>query len=387
MKAGRSTPCIADSMSQESREAMTQLHHADPEPDPDLHAFVDDELSDEDRFRLEHTISNDSDRLSELRAIVRAKNLVAGLPRFAASPELSTTLVKAIRRRRLRLWSATILSVGSLAAASILFLFLRMSVVPLSEPTATVVPTTDSDSVVGANNRTLPTPSPESIALQPALHTPQLASRDEAPAPARAKAPDSDRERLRRLLDRGATRQVTVAVEDLSPATLEALDSTIRNGNYREPEHARLSRVSSPSPVGVEDIVYALVMDEVELGHLRRRIERVHPRSTSVDEVLSDEVRASVASVGDIQFRKGTPRASLMEQPSSAAFESALRRRSENVSKDRFQGTGVASPFNDQVTVSGPPTLDKPRLALPQAGKTDPPLAVYLIRICRKPQK
>jgi anti-sigma factor RsiW len=97
----------------------------EPMDDPRLHDFLDGRLPPEDRARLERELAADpllSDRLRELRALDAA---IAALPGHAAPPDFTARVVRAARKRRLRILRLVMPLAGVAAAVLLVVFFAR----------------------------------------------------------------------------------------------------------------------------------------------------------------------------------------------------------------------------------------------------------------------
>lgn len=377
---------------------MNAKRIADPDPDPNLSAYLDGELDDAGRSSFESAISASPCLRADLGDYARVRDLIANLPRPEPDRDFSATILEAIsrtgrssRERRRRLLVG--LTVGACLAASLLLVATRFG--RASRPSSPRLDVAEASRRPVDLPRPLPTPG-----TRPARPTPGVLPVDVAILPSvlavEEKARD-DRGRLRTLLGRGEARQIVVVVDALGPATLDALDDAIRQSNRRVPEHARILLVQDVA-IGPDGpgVVYALAMDEVEHDLFRRKLEERFPKALSESGPPAANLLVSLGSIGRIEIREGEPRSTLMDPPHDLDVNLGIRQPKLIDARDRIvdrDGRIIADNHAKDSSRSGTgtPPLDGPRgfragdvqgppLARPRppiAG--DPPIAVYLV--------
>ena len=343
----------------------------DPDPDPDLHAYLDDQLDLEERAKVELALEASSSLRSRMTQFARTRDLVASLPRPELDRDLSSSITQAIadssRKRRFMMAG---MSVASALAACVVFAFLKtqtppipahpraIASVPASRPSVAIAP---SPLPIPAANPSPPLPHilPVEAAIEPALLAAEIKQHE-------------NQERLQSLLKMGPTREITILVDRVEPSSFGALEEAIRTSNRKFPEHARISLVQTVTdhPDGPSTtVVYALTMDEVEHANFRKKLEKQFPKAVSRDAPPAADTLASLNDVGTIEIREGEPRSTLMPPPLELARMSDIRQNKSSDSKEKFLGPNGETLVPDS---SPKGSLEGARVAQPDAGEIAP---------------
>jgi hypothetical protein len=295
-----------------------------PEFDLLLTAYLDDELGHEPRLLVETALRGDPKVAERLAVLGRVRDLVAALPPPEPVPDLSGEVVAFLQTRRRSSFRAAgyaAAMISGLAAAAILIMLRTPTHGPVGDRLATRLPE------VRKALPAPPAPPRRAIVSRPIPPTLDMAIREDVLA-AEIRERD-DRSGLADLLKQDEVRVVDLLVDEVGPASLEALDSVVKSTSRIEHRHARIHVVQGveidPSRPG-RACAYVLVMDEHEYAKFRKKIDDRFPGSASKPAPMPRDSVASLAKVGRMEFfRDGLPTGTLTRPPAEVLSEVASR--------------------------------------------------------------
>jgi hypothetical protein len=319
-----------------------------PNDESVLTAYLDGELEPDQRSALESVLMMDVDLARQLRGLAEVRTLVAGLPRPSLPVDLAGAVAARIEARSLSDRLHRLLpqrpvgfhaaAIGGLTvAASLIFaaLVVRPPARPAPPQAAVRSPATPA----------LPVPP---VANQPASPVELLAS---GPAPAldparlaRKREDAADAEKVRALLDSPRLRRVLIVTDIIGEGTLDRVEELVQKTPRTDAVYGRIT-VSQGIVIDPlhpsEATVFALVMNDQELDHFRKKLEQSFPKA--VEEAEPDPiVVAQLGEVGGLTVLPGTPASSVVI-PSTVSPRIALR--SDESLQQPAMETRVAAEF------------------------------------------
>ena len=319
-----------------------------------LTAYLDGELEPDERASIESALVADPVLAKQLWRLTELRDLIVGLPRPVLPVDLAGAISARIGPSRVALgfWPALrprsrVVAAalwGFALAASLLIavgLALR-SRGPASPPTRGLPPVEIVE---------IPTRSVEPKPANVAESTPPRPGLTPRPAAVVRKRDDvAAGEEFRAMLDSPRLRRVFLVTDIIGEGTPDRVGELVQKTPRTDASYGRIivSQGIVIDPLHPnEATVFALVMNEQELGHLRRRLEQSFPQR--VEEAEADPiVVAQLAEVGQVAVMRGTPASSVVI-PGDVSPQIALR---ENPSLQRpVQTSQLTPPF-------GRPDLD-----------------------------
>jgi hypothetical protein len=297
-----------------------------------LTAYLDGELSRDDRHAVEAALKSNPRLVAQLRELAAVRGLVAGLFRPGTPYDMVGPVMARLSRRPWdRLWARrSELAMGSgLAAAAVLLIGLTIwryehSVGPLDQ---------HAPQIASSSNSVHPAPVVSSAA--PALPKTTVAPPTTAPSvkpdpaalilagPDRNEV-DRDRERQRILNyldgaqpDSPSVRRIILTADQLETAASEVQQLLINTPRTR-PHFGRMALTKGfevdPKEPG-EAVVFVLVMDETELRYVRKEIEGNLHFSMRDAGVLAPAVVTMLADIGQVGALNGQRADRLLPPP------------------------------------------------------------------------
>jgi anti-sigma factor RsiW len=300
----------------------------DRDDDSRLSGYLDGELDPAEREAVEAARAADpalAARLDELEAVRRQLGALSRplAPRDVAANVLAridhdprTRARTILRRRPVLAWS------GLAAAAALAILAVRPPDLGGTNPGASTRPrggrpTARLEAGPGAGG--LAAASASAVAAVPAA-SPAPGVTPGPLALAAEVAAERERDRVRALLDRPGVRRLVVVVDAITPRTLTSVEDALRETPRAEPLQGRLrigqGIVLDPERPG-EAVVYTVVLDDQELGHLRHELaERLNPGQVAeATEPAAPELVTQLADVGSVLVTEGRPAAPPLVEP------------------------------------------------------------------------
>jgi hypothetical protein len=311
-----------------------------------LTAYLDGELDPDQRLPIEAALRVDPELAEQVRRLAAVRDLVAAMPR----PALTTDLVGAIgarlarlpvptgnpsrssRQRRLRQLAAPA-GVG-LAATLLITAGLALRTPPPVRPPEHVDPAVR---IASAPRQTLPT-EPGRLA-DPEVptsraHGPKLAAapveKAERPVEEEASTEQSrDAERIRQMLDNPQLRRILIVTDQIGGTARDRVEELVRKTPRTE---SAFGRITVAQGIVIDPLhpneatVFALVMNEQELRHFRRKLQQSFPEH--VEETGADPaVVTHLADIGQVSVLPGSTAAAVVipaEDSSRVALKTTL---------------------------------------------------------------
>lgn len=295
-----------------------------------LSAYLDGELAPGPREGLESSLAADPRLAEDLRALTAVRGLIAGLSRPSATVDLSALVLARIDRRRRAglalprglVAAFPIRGAAMLATAAALF---ALSTVGLFEAGRAPV------------GRRIVQGLPRPVASRPEPTRPEQPLPSVVSAPLRAPADElapgrEDRQRaeelqsVQRLLDSPALHKVFVVTDVLGGAADQQVGEILQNSGRR---HSSFGRITVTQGIVIDPehpgkaTVYAVVVDDRELGLLREQLNKAFPTTVKETEPRA-EVVTQLANIGQVSVFPGIPVADLLD-PKVAEPRRAMR--------------------------------------------------------------
>ena len=323
--------------------------------DPLLSAYLDDELTADERRSADAAIAADPEKAEELRSLAAARDLIAGLPRPAPvdlAPEVLRRIAAASARprstldraRRPALWAA---AAGVLLAVSLTGLRLHVGAPDQNQapPPASVVavaafPTPEADAPSDADAAPVGPPLLASAIGEGALIGPPGPEPKAEPAPLVAARDAVALE----LVGRSGPHRAFIAPGPLDPAQVGFL---MGNSSHRGFYRFDLPGADDEASPGDGSVVFAAEMGPSELATLRRRLDATFPGQL-------DEVEAAPPLLGQL-----------------AEIGRASSHRSEPIADVLFPQTKMA--LKTPAEAPAPPTPSPEEASPPDAGGAPAP--------------
>ena len=307
-----------------------------------LSAYLDGELTPEQRERVDAALLSDPALGEGLGALATVRDLVVNLSRPAVPFDASARIVAELRARRLTESRRLALAgrLGALAAAAAAVV--AAATLSFRDPTR---PPADGPGFVAAP------PVPPTAAPDP---EPTLLARESEPAddprrwefdPAERRQ-ERERTAFRRMVDadrlHGLLLLTDVIGDDPAPKVHEIVDTTPRRQSAYGRVRVAQGLLLDPDHPG-DAVVYAVVMDDRELHDFREKLDKSFPNAVRTEEPRA-ELLTQLSEVGQVSVFPGRPEARLLALGDEPAR--ALRARDE--------GPGVAKAAN-RVNTPRPP--------------------------------
>ncbi|WP_165219149.1 anti-sigma factor family protein [Aquisphaera insulae] len=337
-----------------------------------LSAYLDGELRDEDARRVETAIADDHRLAEALRELRAVSDLVAELPR-TPSPDISAPVLASLRGRagdrrwwrgRRGAWVAT--GVAASTAASLLVAALVHGPAPWRRQMRPIPAGIEAASIAPAGG---PPTIPAPISAAPIAKALPSARSGEAVARAvPALESPLDRERLRSVMDDLSLRRVFLITDRIGGEAEARVESLVEQSSRRDYFKVTISQgiVIDPLHPG-EAVVFAVVLDEVELDPLRRGLEGEFGAAMK-DAEIGPSLAMHIADVGQVVClpARGAgvisfPTASMSLRTPGDLQPTPEQERSSPAA-DRRKAGAPASPIPP--IADGPPLDDHPSVVL-----------------------
>jgi hypothetical protein len=301
-----------------------------PNDESRLTAYLDGELEADQRSAFESELLTDSRLAQRLRGLAEVRALVADLPRPMAPVDLALDVAARIDARALpaRSWHGLIrppvliatAALGSFALAA--SLFIALVVIRQSVPPAPRRATAPGNAIAA-----LPAPGDASQPTSNAEQSASLASPEPEPDRlVRNREELATADKVRALLDSPRLRRVLIVTDVIGETTLERVERLVQTTPRTDAAYGRIA-VSQGIVVDPlrpnEATVFALVMNEDELKHFKRKLEQSFPQGVE-DTEADPVVVAQLGEIGRLSVLPGTPASSVVI-PSQASPRIALR--------------------------------------------------------------
>jgi Putative zinc-finger len=269
-----------------------------------LGAYLDGELDPEQRRAVEAALATDSQLAGKARGLASVRDLVANLSR-PASPDVSAAVMWQVRQaslqrrpwtldRRARRWAAA----GLAASAAAIALLPLLPLHPHGPSQAALSPGPAQHNPPSGENSSRPEFSPDMLAR--ASHLGSLPENVFGPAntptafsTARAEqvTEADDQQRVRKLLDDPHLRRVFLVADQIGQPVEQQVASLVGRTTHRDYFKITVSQgiVIDPRHPG-KATVFAVVLDENELGPFRDRLKKAFS-----DRLQEDDVNPAVA--------------------------------------------------------------------------------------------
>jgi hypothetical protein len=254
-----------------------------------LSAYLDDELDERERSRLDSAFRNDPAMVRRLRELAKVRSLLADLPSFSAPVDIPLRVVVLIDRRQMvrRLVATT----TALTVAAAVLVALTLAFAPGSAPSAPgdqpapIVASNDSPGSADPSNST-DVANPLAVADTGPGTAEELAKTSETILPT-----DPLRElyhqQIGRLLERPGIRRIVVTVPELTSQAIEALDQEVNGFVRQRPAFTRFDVGSAleldPEYPG-EAVIFAVELQRAERHALVARIAESERLSATLRE-------------------------------------------------------------------------------------------------------
>lgn len=291
-----------------------------------LGAYLDCELEPEQQRAIESSLAADSQLAEKAQCLANVRDLVANLSR-PASPDVSSEVMRRVRHvslrrwrpwilgRRTGRWAAVGLAASALAAIALVAIALVANLNPRRHGTAEAhlaAGPAPSSTPVGGNS---PRPEPNAGFVAKVSHPDSLPVdvfrtevTDSALTTATAGQPaQTDQERVRKLLDDPHLRRVFLVADRIGQPAEQQVTSLVERTTHRDYFKITVSQgiVIDPRHPG-KATVFAVVLDENELGTFRDRLKKTFRDRLQEDEV-SPAVAMQLTDVGQVLLMPANP--------------------------------------------------------------------------------
>jgi negative regulator of sigma E activity len=330
-----------------------------------LTAYLDGELPLAAREGVASALATDPRLAEDLRALRTVRDLVAGLSRSVATIDVSAAVLAEIGQHRpevIRGWfpltsgSARILGLVASAAAVVAALTVGL---------ARHDPRPARPSVVQLPRTPFPVAKPSPPPVLARLDPPAI---DARPDPGERRR-DEEARKVHRWLDDPSLQKVLV-VTDVQGGDAHRRVGTILESTPRK--HAEFGRITVAQGIVVDPehpgqaTVYAVVMDDRELGDLRQKLTTAFPAGFQ-ERSTRPEVVSRLADIGQIALLPGKPVSDLLED---RVKERQRAKQESEVSTPRMSDVVVA-PGSDSDPLRDPNRIEI--VTTDEANGDDPP--------------
>lgn len=326
-----------------------------------LTAYLDGELPPGTREGVESALASDPRLAEDLRALTAVRDLIAGLSRPSSAVDLSVAVVAGLGRRRRAFSLPFAVSPRNLAIA---FPLRAAALLASAAALVGVLALGLFEGGRGPANKPLVRNGPRPVEsrpddaspVKPVLPLVAVLPRDRAddpvPALGREERQRSDELRsVQNLLDSPALHKVFVVTDVLGGGADERVGEILQNTARR---HSLFGRITVAQGIIIDPehpgkaTVYAVVVDDQELGRLRDQLSKAFP--TAVTEAPArPEVVTQLADIGQVSVFPGLPVADLID-PKIAEPKRALRALDRKDHKSKalvLPYAGDADPLHD----------------------------------------
>ncbi len=282
-----------------------------------LTAYLDDELPSDARERVASALATDPRLAEELRALGAVRALVAGLPRSTPTIDISAAVLLEIGKQptgwvrsgilaRLPVASPAWRIVGLAASAAGVVALLTLG---FGRPAPRLV----RPSIVHHLPKS-PPPNEPNTPPRVVVAAPTLPDGDLRPSPEERRHHEEAR-KVHRMLDDPSLQKVFVVADVLSGDADRRVGAILESSPRKHAEFGRITIaqgiVVDPEHPG-QATVYAVVMDDRELGELRVKLADAFPANVQEGTTRPDVV-TRLAEIGQVALLPGKPVSDLLE--------------------------------------------------------------------------